>query len=102
MRHYRLVLMKTIVIKWFTISVFIMPFNFLFAQKEKAPKADTNTLVHFLKQGKSDGQVRTFFMSTINEGKLSDYYALATGAGISYHSAEWKGLSAGVSGFFIF
>ena len=42
------------------------------------------------------------FDYTLNEKKLSDYYALAAGAGISYHTPEWKGLSAGLSGFVIF
>jgi len=94
--------MKNILIKVFCISLFIISSNSLLAQEKQDAKADTNTLVHFLKRGKFEGQVRTFFMSTINEGKLSDYYALATGAGIGYHTVEWKGLSSGMSGFFIF
>lgn len=94
--------MNNVLIKVFCISLLFVFTDSLFAQEEQVAKEDTNTLVHFLKRGKFDGHARTFFMSTINEGKLSDYYALATGAGIGYHTAEWKGLSAGMSGFFIF
>jgi len=94
--------MKNILIRVFILSLFIVFSTSLFAQEDQDIKADTNTLVHFLRRGKFDGQIRTFFMSTINEGKLSDYYALATGAGIGYRTTEWKGLSAGMSGFFIF
>lgn len=94
--------MKSFLLKISGLFFFIVFPGSLFAQKDQDVKADTNTLVHFLKRGKFDGHARTFFMSTINEGRLSDYYALATGAGIGYHTAEWKGLSAGMSGVFIF
>jgi outer membrane porin, OprD family len=88
--------------KIFGVAGFIIFSYSLFAQQEQSAKTDTNTLVHFLKRGKFEGNIRTFFMGTINEARLSDYYALAAGAGIGYYTPEWKGLSAGVSGFFIF
>jgi outer membrane porin, OprD family len=81
---------------------FIIGFSFLFTALFAQPETDSASLKSFLQKGKFEGNMRTFFMSTINEGKLSDYYALATGAGIGYHTPAWKGLSAGMSGYFIF
>jgi outer membrane porin, OprD family len=83
------------------IVLTIISFGFLFAGVS-AQEGDSATLKSFLNKGKFEGHIRTFFMSTVNEGKLSDYYAIATGAGIGYHTPEWKGLSAGISGYFIF
>jgi len=94
--------MKRVYLKISSVFFLIVFPVSLLAQKDQHVKADTNTLVHFLKRGRFEGHARTFFMSTINEGRLTDYYALATGAGIGYHTAEWKGLSAGMSGVFIF
>ncbi len=79
----------------------VISLGFLLA-KVSAQESDSATLKSFLHKGKFEGHMRTFFMSTINEGKLTDYYALATGAGIGYHTPEWNGLSAGMSGYFIF
>ncbi len=93
--------MRNILIKIFFVTHCIILPNFLFAQVPDS-KADTGTLEHSLKKGALIVQFRTFFMSTLNEGKLSDYYALATGAGIGYHTPEWKGFSAGMSTFIIF
>jgi hypothetical protein len=56
----------------------------------------------FLRQGKFSGQVRNLIMFTDNKGDLPDYYALALGTGLSYETAKFHGLQAGVSGFFIF
>jgi hypothetical protein len=94
--------MKKIFQKIAGVAGFIIFSYSLFAQQEQSPQTDTSTLVHFLKKGKFEGHIRTFFMGTINEARLSDYYALATGSGIGYYTPEWKGLSAGMSGFFIF
>lgn len=45
---------------------------------------------------------RSFFMSTINEGRLKDDYALAQGAGIGLLTKSFKGFQLGLSGYFIF
>lgn len=58
-----------------------------------------DTLQHFLRKGKFEVQARTFFMATINEGALQDYYALGAGIGVGYETPRWKGLQAVVSGF---
>ncbi len=84
----------------FIITGFLVLSGATFAQEKK--DSSSSSLLSFLRKGKFQGSARTFFMSTINEGSISDYYAVATGAGIAYQSAEWKGLSVGMSGFFIF
>jgi hypothetical protein len=61
-----------------------------------------HSLSDYIRAGNFTGDTRTFFMSTINQGELRDDYALATGAGIGYRSAAWKGLGFGMNGFFIF
>lgn len=48
------------------------------------------------------GHMRNYFMATNNHGPLTDYYSLAVGAGIGYHTPEFKGFRAGFSGFFLF
>lgn len=55
-----------------------------------------------LKSGEFDFHLRTFSMTTINDGELLDYSALAAGAGLGYRSPNFKGLSLEFSGFFIF
>lgn len=45
---------------------------------------------------------RTFVMSTINEGKLKDDYAIATGAGIGILTKPLWGFQLGMSGFFTY
>ena len=48
------------------------------------------------------GHARTFFMNTINEAALLDYYALGVGAGLSFRRELFKNLEFGTSGFFVF
>ena len=87
--------------KIFFIALFfflLATHNLLTAQE----KRDTSSLKKFLKKGNFSFQARTFFMSTINEGALKDDAALAAGAGLRYETAEWKGFSAAISGFFIY
>jgi hypothetical protein len=60
------------------------------------------TLNTVLTHGKFSVHARTFFMATVNDGDLTDYYALGVGAGIGYESPELKNFKIGVSGFFIY
>lgn len=64
-------------------------------------RGDT-TLNSFWMNGKFSVHARTFFMSTMNEGKLTDYHALGIGAGIGFESAEFRMFKFGISGFFIY
>jgi hypothetical protein len=74
-------------------------------QTEHAP-AQTDVekpknLKQFLEGGKFELHMRSYFMSTINQGSLTDYSTLATGAGIGYYSPTYKNFRIGLSGFFI-
>ncbi|PSL03767.1 outer membrane OprD family porin [Cecembia rubra] len=79
-----------------------------FAQMDLVEKDSTQvqeeqeSLGRTLKSGEIDFHIRSFFMSTLNKGKLSDYATLATGAGIGYTTPEWRGFQARFNGFFTF
>lgn len=64
---------------------------------------DTNTLRHFLKTGKFYGHARSYWSATLNQNRLTDYYAWAVGGGIGYQTPKLaKRFQLGISGFFIF
>lgn len=63
---------------------------------------DSSSLLSSFKDGEIKGQLRYFFMATDNEKGLSDYYANATGARISYSTAKFKGFQLGLSQSFVF
>lgn len=48
------------------------------------------------------GHLRTFAITTINDGALSDHYALAQGAGLGYKSPSFHHFGIELNGFFIF
>lgn len=89
--------------KLFIIALLLLErktFAFSFLNKVSEP----DSIKQFKFSGKStfSGHTRTFFMNTQNEGKLSDYYALGTGAGLSYKKELFKKLEFGTSGYFVF
>jgi hypothetical protein len=57
------------------------------------------SLPRFLAEGKVQGHVRNYFMTTDNHG-LSNYYANATGGLIAYTTKELNGFQLGISGLF--
>lgn len=63
---------------------------------------DTGAIAKAFQYGTLQGHFRYFFMNTINEGGLSDYYANSGGGGIRYETAPYRGLQFAVSGFYIF
>jgi len=63
---------------------------------------DTTSLLHAFKSGTTHGHFRYFFMSTLNQKGLTDYYANAVGGGIRYETAKYHGFQMAVSGFYIF
>jgi hypothetical protein len=77
------------------LFTFLLP-SILWGQK----KPDTTSLLHAFKSGKTSGHFRTFFMTTNNDGPLTDYYALVFGGGIKYQTKNFKGFQSGVGGFF--
>lgn len=55
----------------------------------------------FLRKGTIGGSSRTYVMATDNQTGLTDYYGVATAAGLRYETPKYKGFSAGMSGYFI-
>ncbi|WPP49714.1 OprD family outer membrane porin [Catalinimonas niigatensis] len=71
-------------------------------QESRHDTVALTSIRQFLEQGKVDIHARTFMMSTMNDGGLSDYYAWAAGAGLGYQSPYYRHFQFGLSGFFIF
>jgi hypothetical protein len=63
---------------------------------------DSTSLLHAFRNGQFNGHFRNFFMATINEGDLTDYYANAIGGGLRFETAPFKGFQLGMSGYFIY
>lgn len=63
---------------------------------------DTNSLLGAFKRGSVNGHFRYFFMNTVNEGELTDYYANAAGGGLRFETAKFHNFSFAISGFYIF
>ena len=68
--------------------------------KNKHKDADSASLLFAFRQGEFHGHFRNFFMSTINEKGLTDYYANAVGGGLRYETAPFKGFQFAISGYF--
>ncbi len=68
--------------------------------KNKHEDTDSTTLLYAFRQGQFHGHFRNFFMSTINQQDLSDYYANAIGGGLRYETAPFKGFQLAISGYF--
>ncbi|TXI83889.1 MAG: outer membrane porin, OprD family [Crocinitomicaceae bacterium] len=74
----------------------------LFSFAQKADGNDSSSLLSSFKNGEIKGQLRYFFMATDNEKRLSDYYANATGARVSYNTGKFKGFQFGLTQSFEF
>ena len=90
----------------------------LFGQEAHPPKTDSPHSIldsereishgglHNLKElfglGTITGHVRNFFMNTINEGELKDYYANAIGGAMRFRSHEFYGFEFGAAGIFTY
>lgn len=92
------------------VVISLLLFNSLSAQHahDERPEIDHSDTSHvhnvkeFFSRGKVSGHIRYYFMSTVNEGDLSDYYANAAGGVIKYHTHRWMGFQLGVGGNFIY
>lgn len=65
-------------------------------------KGDSLYLKNTILNAQWHAHIRTFLMSTTNEGELKDDYALAAGAGIGVLTKPLYGFQVGLSGFFIY
>lgn len=59
-------------------------------------------LADFFMKGEVHVNFRNYFMSTLNKGGFTDYYANAAGGSLVYHTARWRGLQFGLGGLFIY
>lgn len=100
------------------IVVLAIMLNFVYATSEaqhrEANAKDTRTIfneqarqsdslcnvLHDL--GSFEGHFRSFFMNTVNQKELPDYYALGLGGGLAYYSPIIKNFQLGLSGFIIY
>ncbi|MFY7910583.1 MAG: OprD family outer membrane porin [Emticicia sp.] len=71
-----------------------------FTQAQQA-KQDSFSLKKVFSGGKIKGSVRQFSMFTDNHSGLSDYYALAIGAGLNYETKRWRNIQFNFGGFFV-
>ena len=70
-------------------------------EEEEIP-TDEKLFGKILRSGSFEFHLRSFYMSTVNQGDLMDYSTWGTGAGLGYFSPRWKGFGLGFSGFFVF
>ena len=61
-----------------------------------------HTFKDFFSKGKFRGHIRNYFMSTINDGSLTDHYANAIGGSIAYKTANWNGFELGINAIYTF
>lgn len=90
---------------WYVLGVFLVSVYLVQAQDLKPiAEKDTNSLGYQLKKGgRFYAQARTYFSATINDGGLSDYYALGVGAGIGYETPRFfRYFRIGMSGYTMF
>jgi hypothetical protein len=74
-----------------------------FSRQKEVNKSDNDTtsLLYAFRKGKTEGHFRFYYMTTNNDGPLSDYYAFAFGGGLKYQTKSFKGFQLGVGGFYI-
>ena len=61
-----------------------------------------HSLQEFFGLGTIRGHLRNYFMNTINDDGLKDYYANAIGGSMGFHSHEFYGFQVGAVGIFTF
>ena len=71
-------------------------------KSKDANEVDSGSILGAFKGGKVQGHFRYFFMNTVNEGSLTDYYANAAGGGLRFETAKFHNFQFGISGFYIF
>jgi len=90
--------------KLFISCIFLMLGISVFSQQhhEKEDTTKIKKLKDVFTHAEIEGHIRNYFMSTINEGDLKDYYTNATGGAIGFKTLPFKGFSLGVKGIFTY
>ncbi len=70
--------------------------------QEKDEAVKVRQLITIFEKAEVEGHIRNYFMSTINEGSLKDYYTNATGGAIGIKTLAYKGFRIGVKGIFTY
>ena len=88
------------VIKW-TLPVLLL-FSMPLSSQTHDQEPVLVTLKELFEEGKVEGHIRNYFMSTINQGDLRDYYTNAIGGALLYRTKPYKGIELGVKGIFTY
>lgn len=80
------------------LFLFFGLFNSSFAEWAYSDSSQLKSVGKALFGGKLHPNIRYFYMNTDNSGDNYDAYANGLGWGISYETHPWKGISAGISG----
>ncbi|MBT8281891.1 MAG: hypothetical protein KJO16_09950 [Muriicola sp.] len=87
-------------IKYLSITLLLLT-NGLLAQ-ERISTSDVDNLKEIFTDSEVEGHIRNFFMSTLNEGGLKDYYTNAIGGALAIKTRQYKGFELGVKGIFTY
>lgn len=88
---------------YLTLILLLIPGLFtLLAQHREGEVEDAERLIDIFTQGHVHGHIRNYFMSTLNQAELKDYYADALGGAIRFETADFHGLHLGVAGIFTY
>ncbi|MCC7502263.1 MAG: OprD family outer membrane porin [Flavobacteriales bacterium] len=69
---------------------------------EKDSTVKETVLSDIMRKGKVEGRFRQYSMATINQGELTDLYAIAFGGSLGFGSERWKGFQFKLSGGYTF
>lgn len=69
---------------------------------DEVQNQQVKSLKDFFFRGQLHGHIRNYFMATVNEDELKDYWTNAIGGSIQYETYNWKGVQLGVKGIFTF
>lgn len=88
-------------------SLFILSFlcltNVLIAQEHEEHEGnDISSLQEIFTKGEIEGHIRNYFMSTINDGNLKDYYTNAIGGAMMFKTKAYFGFEGGAKGIFTY
>lgn len=89
-------------IRWWSFSLLMALSLTSFGQSDTLNNKGIKSIADLIKQGNWGASNRNFFMTTINQAGLKDDYALATGVGLSFNSANYNGFEFGMSSFGVF
>ncbi len=72
------------------------------AQINEQPEEESFHLQEIFQKATVSGNVRNYFMNTINSGDLKDFYSNATGTAVGFTSRNYYGFQFGVKGRFVY